>query len=364
MGVLTPVHAHDETTRSDTRRHRPDRARGRGRGGQAAQPVPRRRQAAAAALSRPPDEEAVRAVRGSLDRPRPDDAARRQLDRQRGHGPRRAVRRAHQPVPHARPPADLPPRRRADRDPHRRAPVLQVRGRADPLLEVPLRGEVRAVADRLQRPAHPQGASRPEGELLPARPAPHTSPGPLPAEPRVPRVQHQPPHAQGPAGHVGGVVGHLSAELPRAVPGRDGPARVLRLPRDGRPAQRGVREQRAQQLVPGVRAAAVQARRAAVREPGLGGPVLRRRRPRRLLAAGTLRASAGAGKYGPSGSCVQFAGMAKTLVVAEKPSVARDLAAALPGSFQQNKDKASLEGDDYVVTWAVGHLVGLAEPDA
>ena len=56
--------------------------------------------------------------------------------------------------------------------------------------------------------------------------------------------------------------------------------------------------------------------------------------------------------------------MAKTLVVAEKPSVARDLASALPGSFPQAKDKTSLEGDDYVITWAVGHLVGLAEPDA
>ncbi|CAN5542056.1 type IA DNA topoisomerase [soil metagenome] len=56
--------------------------------------------------------------------------------------------------------------------------------------------------------------------------------------------------------------------------------------------------------------------------------------------------------------------MGKTLVVAEKPSVARDLAAALPGSFKQSKDKTSLEGDDYAVTWAVGHLVGLAEPDA
>jgi DNA topoisomerase III len=56
--------------------------------------------------------------------------------------------------------------------------------------------------------------------------------------------------------------------------------------------------------------------------------------------------------------------MGKTLVVAEKPSVARDLAGALPGSFKQSKDKTHLVGDDYVVTWAVGHLVGLAEPDA
>src|SRR5215216_7590589 len=56
--------------------------------------------------------------------------------------------------------------------------------------------------------------------------------------------------------------------------------------------------------------------------------------------------------------------MSKTLVVAEKPSVARDLAAALPGSFKQAKEKTHLVGDDFVVTWAVGHLVGLAEPDA
>jgi DNA topoisomerase-3 len=56
--------------------------------------------------------------------------------------------------------------------------------------------------------------------------------------------------------------------------------------------------------------------------------------------------------------------MGKTLVIAEKPSVARDLAAALPGSFTQSKDKTHLIGDDHVITWAVGHLVGLAEPDA
>src|SRR5919108_250939 len=55
--------------------------------------------------------------------------------------------------------------------------------------------------------------------------------------------------------------------------------------------------------------------------------------------------------------------MPKTLVVAEKPSVARDLASTLPGSFKQSKDKTHLEGDDHIVTWAVGHLVGLAPPD-
>jgi len=56
--------------------------------------------------------------------------------------------------------------------------------------------------------------------------------------------------------------------------------------------------------------------------------------------------------------------MAKTLVIAEKPSVGRDLASVLPGSFKQAKNKTALVGDEYIVSWAVGHLVGLAEPDA
>jgi DNA topoisomerase-3 len=55
--------------------------------------------------------------------------------------------------------------------------------------------------------------------------------------------------------------------------------------------------------------------------------------------------------------------MSKTLVIAEKPSVGRDLSSALPGSYTGSKDKTYLEGDDYVITWAVGHLVGLAPPD-
>jgi DNA topoisomerase III len=53
--------------------------------------------------------------------------------------------------------------------------------------------------------------------------------------------------------------------------------------------------------------------------------------------------------------------MAKTLVIAEKPSVGRDLARVLPGAFA--KSDGFLEGPDHVVTWAVGHLVQLAEPD-
>src|SRR5918995_3504193 len=53
--------------------------------------------------------------------------------------------------------------------------------------------------------------------------------------------------------------------------------------------------------------------------------------------------------------------MGKTLVIAEKPSVGRDLARVLPGAFQ--KHEGHLETDEHIVTWAVGHLVQLAEPD-
>src|SRR5690242_6155016 len=51
----------------------------------------------------------------------------------------------------------------------------------------------------------------------------------------------------------------------------------------------------------------------------------------------------------------------KTLVIAEKPSVARDLADALPGTFE-NHD-SFLESDDTVITFAVGHLVELIDPE-
>ncbi len=54
--------------------------------------------------------------------------------------------------------------------------------------------------------------------------------------------------------------------------------------------------------------------------------------------------------------------MAKTLVIAEKPSVGQDLARVLTGPFQ--KHEGYLEGPEQVITWAVGHLVQLAEPEA
>jgi DNA topoisomerase III len=53
--------------------------------------------------------------------------------------------------------------------------------------------------------------------------------------------------------------------------------------------------------------------------------------------------------------------MGKTLVIAEKPSVARDLTGALPGIFH-NKE-THYESDDYVVTFAVGHLLELINPE-
>ncbi len=53
--------------------------------------------------------------------------------------------------------------------------------------------------------------------------------------------------------------------------------------------------------------------------------------------------------------------MAKTLVIAEKPSVGKDFTKVLPGPFL--KHEGFLESETHVVTWAVGHLVQLAEPE-
>lgn len=52
--------------------------------------------------------------------------------------------------------------------------------------------------------------------------------------------------------------------------------------------------------------------------------------------------------------------MAKTLVLAEKPSVGRELARVLGCGKSGN---GYLEGERYIVTWALGHLVTLADPD-
>lgn len=50
----------------------------------------------------------------------------------------------------------------------------------------------------------------------------------------------------------------------------------------------------------------------------------------------------------------------KTLVIAEKPSVARDIARNLRCG---NKSASYFEGAAYIVTWALGHLVTLADPE-
>ncbi len=49
------------------------------------------------------------------------------------------------------------------------------------------------------------------------------------------------------------------------------------------------------------------------------------------------------------------------MIVAEKPSVGRDIASALG---RHRKGKGSLAGDGWTVTWALGHLAELAPPDA
>lgn len=52
--------------------------------------------------------------------------------------------------------------------------------------------------------------------------------------------------------------------------------------------------------------------------------------------------------------------MGKVLVLAEKPSVGRDIAKVL----KSNQNKGSyIEGNKYVITWALGHLVGLQDPE-
>ncbi|MEK4530370.1 MULTISPECIES: DNA topoisomerase III [Solibacillus] len=53
--------------------------------------------------------------------------------------------------------------------------------------------------------------------------------------------------------------------------------------------------------------------------------------------------------------------MVKSLVLAEKPSVARDIANVLKC---HKKGNGFLEGDKYIVTWALGHLVTLADPES
>ncbi|MEE2924358.1 MAG: DNA topoisomerase 3 [bacterium] len=52
--------------------------------------------------------------------------------------------------------------------------------------------------------------------------------------------------------------------------------------------------------------------------------------------------------------------MSKKLVITEKPSVAGDIAAALS---IKKKHKGYFEGEDYLITWAIGHLLELQDPE-
>lgn len=50
----------------------------------------------------------------------------------------------------------------------------------------------------------------------------------------------------------------------------------------------------------------------------------------------------------------------KSLIIAEKPSVARDIAWVMKCGKAGN---GYLEGGQYIVTWGLGHLVELADPE-
>ena len=51
----------------------------------------------------------------------------------------------------------------------------------------------------------------------------------------------------------------------------------------------------------------------------------------------------------------------KTLIIAEKPSVASDLVKVL-GTKNFKKETAYWESDTTIVSHAIGHLVGIADP--
>jgi DNA topoisomerase-3 len=51
----------------------------------------------------------------------------------------------------------------------------------------------------------------------------------------------------------------------------------------------------------------------------------------------------------------------KTLIIAEKPDMGRNIAAAIEPTAVNNR--SYLEGPTFIITWAIGHLISLAEPD-
>ena len=53
--------------------------------------------------------------------------------------------------------------------------------------------------------------------------------------------------------------------------------------------------------------------------------------------------------------------MGKSLIITEKPSVAQEFAKVLKVSGRNN---GYIENQEYVITWCVGHLVGLVYPES
>ena len=53
--------------------------------------------------------------------------------------------------------------------------------------------------------------------------------------------------------------------------------------------------------------------------------------------------------------------MGKSLIITEKPSVAQEFARVLHVSGRQN---GYIENQEYVITWCVGHLVGMVYPES
>ena len=54
--------------------------------------------------------------------------------------------------------------------------------------------------------------------------------------------------------------------------------------------------------------------------------------------------------------------MAKSVIIAEKPSVAQEYARVL-GVHSKNHTDGYLENDKWIVTWTVGHLVTMSYPE-
>ena len=54
----------------------------------------------------------------------------------------------------------------------------------------------------------------------------------------------------------------------------------------------------------------------------------------------------------------------KSLFIAEKPSVAMEFAKALDMNLSSSRKDGYVEDDQHIVTWCVGHLIGMMYPEA